>query len=79
MTFATRIKSMRTERGLSQQQVADGTGIHRTLLTYYERGKNEPSAHTLCGLADFFGCSTDYLLGRSEELNVQPKIHKPTE
>nr|WP_319488491.1 helix-turn-helix transcriptional regulator [uncultured Caproiciproducens sp.] len=66
MTFAKRLKSIRTERGLTQQKVADGVGIHRSLLTYYERGENEPSAHTLCSMADYFGVTTDYLLGRTD-------------
>lgn len=68
MTFAERLKAMRTERGLTQQQVADGAGISRSLLTYYEVKNKEPGAHVLCCLADYFGVTTDYLLGRSDAL-----------
>ena len=43
-----------------------------------EIGKNEPTANTLIRYADFFECSTDYLLGREDDLgNVTIKIEKP--
>lgn len=66
MTFAERLKSLRAERHLTQQQVADGVGVNRSLLTYYEVKNKEPGAHVLCGMADYFGVTTDYLLGRSD-------------
>ncbi|MBW7573901.1 helix-turn-helix domain-containing protein [Caproiciproducens faecalis] len=66
MIFPERLKSLRTERHLTQQQVADEVGINRSLLTYYEVKGREPGAHVLCCLADYFHVTTDYLLGRSD-------------
>ena len=45
-----------------------------------EIGKNEPTANTLLKYADFFQCSTDYLLGREDDLgNITIKTEKPAE
>ena len=65
-SFPKRLKALRSEHHLTQQQVADGAGVTRSLLTYYEVKNREPGAYVLCCLADYFGVTTDYLLGRSD-------------
>jgi transcriptional regulator with XRE-family HTH domain len=58
------IKSLRIERGLNQQTVADYLGITQQAYANYERGSRQPDPDTLMRLADFFGVSVDELLGR---------------
>ena len=62
-----RIKELRKELNLSQQEVATGAGISRSVLSEYESGNVDPSATALSKLADFFRTSTDYLMGREDD------------
>lgn len=61
--FAERLKELRTERGLSQAQLAKETGISCTALCYWETEQRIPNALAIITLAKFFNVSTDYLLG----------------
>ena len=58
-----RIKSLRTQKGITQAKLALELGIAKTTLAAYEQGKNEPSNETLIKIANYFDVSTDYLLG----------------
>lgn len=62
----SRLRKLRMERGLTQAEAADLTGIDRVSYTRFERGIRVPPADKLVILADFFGVTTDYLLGRSD-------------
>ncbi|MBR5273272.1 MAG: helix-turn-helix transcriptional regulator [Clostridia bacterium] len=66
MTFAERIKLMRTRMGLTQAQVADAIGAERTTYTYYEKGRNEPSMDRLVLLAKIFGTDVGTLVGEND-------------
>lgn len=61
-----RLIGLRKEKKMTQREVADKLGIARTTYSGYENGSREPDNDTLQKLADFFGCTLDYLLGRSE-------------
>ena len=65
--FAQRLKELRLEKGMTQQQVASLLNIKQQSYTRYEYGTGEPSLQTLIKLADIFAVSTDYLLGISDE------------
>lgn len=67
-----RLKKLRKEKGLSQYEVARRLDLSRGQLANYEQGTREPDYETLAKLADFYECSTDYLLGR-EELSQDEK------
>lgn len=58
------LKDLRKKRGLSAQQVADGAGMALGVYKKYESGERGVGTPALCKLADYFGVSTDYLLGR---------------
>lgn len=60
------IKELRTEKGLSQQALGKAVGVSQKAIDYWERGVNEPKASYIILLADYFGVTTDYLLGRTE-------------
>ena len=60
-----RIKDLREDRDMRQSDLARETGIDQRTISNYETGKTAPDAYALVKLADFFGVSIDYLLGRT--------------
>ena len=62
--FASRIKALREERGISRKQLADAMFVSVRLVSYWENGKRECDFETLIKLANFFDESIDYILGR---------------
>ena len=69
-----RLKQLRTEKGLYQKDIATYLGVDRTTYVKYENGSSEPSNEILSKLADYFGVTTDYLLGREEKSPVSPAV-----
>lgn len=63
----TRIRELRKERCETQVQVAEALGIAESHYQVYERGASLPNLENAWKLADHFGVSIDYLVGRSEE------------
>lgn len=57
------LKTLRQNQSVSQYQVALALGIPATTYATYEQNKATPSEGTLIKIADYFGCSIDYLLG----------------
>ena len=62
--FAQRLKMLRTERHLTQADMAKLFMITTRSYQYYEAGEREPTIEMLCKFADFFDVSLDYLCGR---------------
>ncbi len=67
MKLAERLKELRKERNLRQEQVAVALDISMSAYCNYEQGKREPTASVLWRMADYYGVSVDYLLGRRDE------------
>ena len=65
--FCERVKELRTERRIYQREVAEHLGLTTRAYQNYEGGESEPSQERLVALADYFGVTTDYLLGRSDK------------
>ena len=63
MKFKERIKELRTQKNMSQMDLALATGISQSAIAKWELGKTEPTATAIITLAEFFDESTDYLLG----------------
>ncbi|MCM1579383.1 MAG: helix-turn-helix domain-containing protein [Ruminococcus sp.] len=59
-----RLKILRKDRGLSQKDIADHLGVTQQAYQKYEQGTSEMTGSTINKIADFYGVSTDYLLGR---------------
>ena len=57
---------MRTERKLSQQKLADVSGISKQTIYCYECGKRSPTLKSLVCIRDVFDCSWEELLGGLE-------------
>lgn len=64
--FADRILELRKEKGISQAALAKSLDVSYAVVCYWETDRSEPTAPNLCKIADYFGVSVDYLLGRSE-------------
>lgn len=58
------MKLLRESKKLTKKQVADAIGITERAYITYEYGQRDVSTDTLQKLADFYGVTTDYLLGR---------------
>ncbi len=67
MKLAERMRELRKEKNLRQEQLAVVLDIGMSTYCRYEQGKREPTASLIVQLADYYGVSTDYLLGRSDE------------
>ena len=65
-SFHETLAGLRSERGVSQRQVAADLGISQALLSHYENGAREPGLAFVCRVCEYYGVSADYLLGRSE-------------
>lgn len=62
------LKSLRLESNLTQKELAEKLGIGQSTIVGYERGDRETIATNLIKYANFFNVSTDYLLGRTDDL-----------
>ena len=67
MTYQRRLRDLREDHDKTQQQIADILGTSQSMYARYERGANELPLRHLLVLADYYGVSVDYLLGRSDE------------
>lgn len=56
---------LREEKGIGQRQLADYLGVTAGTISNYEHGVHSPDPATLCRLADYFGVTADYLMGRA--------------
>ncbi|MCD8040595.1 MAG: helix-turn-helix domain-containing protein [Clostridia bacterium] len=63
MNIGQIIKELRTEKELSQAQLAKEIGVSQKAIDFWERGINEPKASYIVALADYFGVTCGYLLG----------------
>lgn len=61
-----KIKELRTEKKMKQDDLAALLKCSRTAISNYEVGLRDIDSETICRLCDIFGCTADYLLGRSE-------------
>ena len=68
-----RIKDLRDDHDMTQQQVADAIGITQRKYSYVETGTQPLTDELLCALADLYGVSVDYLMGRTDEAKPYPK------
>ena len=72
-----RLKQLRKEKGLTQQEVADEIGVTKRTYIYWENGESQIKTNKASQLADYFGVSVGYLLGyepESEQVSNYQKI-----
>ena len=61
--FGRRLRELRASKGLSQNKLAEILNVSASTVALYENNFRMPSYDALIKIADFFGVSTDYLLG----------------
>lgn len=61
--FASILKQLRLQKGLTQPQLAERLGISRSAISMYERGEREPDTATMETIAALFGVDMNYLYG----------------
>lgn len=65
------IASERIRLGMSQSELAGKLGVNRVTVARWEIGAAKPEINSVVTLANIFNCSTDYILGLSEERNLR--------
>lgn len=66
--YVKRIRDLREDNDMTQQEVANVLGTSQTMYARYERGANELPIHHLLTLCRLYGVSSDYILGLSDEV-----------
>jgi transcriptional regulator with XRE-family HTH domain len=65
--YYPRLRDLREDHDLVQKQVAAHLGIDQRVYSNYETGKREIPVRFVCELAELYGTSTDYILGRTDD------------
>ena len=65
--FAERLKALRKADRRTSKEMSEYLGISQRAYLYYESAVHYPDVPGLIKLADYFGVTTDYLLGRSDQ------------
>lgn len=66
--------AMLSQKGITQSKLAEDTSISTGNISDWKKGRSMPSATKLDELATYFGCSVDYLLGRTSEQTSEHNI-----
>lgn len=64
--FVERFKTLLEKNVVTAYKVAKDTNISQGLMREYQKGIKTPSSQNIIKIADYFGCSVDYLLGRTD-------------
>ncbi len=72
MAFYKRIRDLREDNDKTQTEIADYLGMKQPQYYRYENGSRDIPSDILIKLADFYGVSVDYILGRTDN----PKLYK---
>lgn len=75
--FSERLKTLRTNKGWSQQRLAEALELSKSSVNMYERGEREPSFETLETIADIFNVDMNYLYGKSDVKNSAILVPSP--
>lgn len=71
--FPENLRRLLAERGIKQAKLSDHLGVSKATVSRYFLGQREPNLDNLVRIADFFGVTTDYLLGRTQIVKVKKK------
>ncbi|MDR2569920.1 MAG: helix-turn-helix transcriptional regulator [Oscillospiraceae bacterium] len=66
-SFAVNLGKLRREKSLSQRRAAIELGISQALLSHYETDAREPKLDFVVKVSDYYGVTTDFILGRTNE------------
>ena len=68
MELGKNICELRREKGVTQEELAAELGVTAAAVSKWEKGSTLPDVLMVCAIADWFGVTTDQLLGRKKEL-----------
>ena len=71
--YENRLRDLREDKDLKQKDLAELLKVHQTTYSDYELGRLNIPVAVLYALADFYGVSVDYLLGRTNTKTPYPK------
>ena len=71
--FRERLRELRKNIPLTQQQLADILGTNNSSICDWECGRTQPDLETLCKMACYFEVSADYLIGLEDETGEKVK------
>lgn len=71
--LGNRIKQLRIEKGLTQEQLGNILNIGKSTVSQYETGINTPDINMAGKIADYFNVSVDWLLGRTDQRELPEK------
>lgn len=69
MHYYPRLRDLREDMDLTQDELVKRLGMHKTTYTNYEQGKREPPFELIIKLAKFYNVSTDYIAGLTDVPN----------
>ena len=79
MEFYEKLKNLRKQRGLTQEELAEVLYVSRTAVSKWESGRGVPNIESLKAIAKYFSVSLDVLLSGEEILAIAEKDHKEKE
>jgi len=68
--FGKRLRELRNEKNLTQDEFGSALHLTQSIIAHYEANRKQPSNQTITQMADFFAVSVDYLLGRTNNRNL---------
>lgn len=66
-----RIMELRQAKGMTQEELGHVLNVGKGAVSRYEQGKRQLTPEAIHAICDYFGCTADYLLGRSESLRSE--------
>ncbi|WP_193065434.1 helix-turn-helix domain-containing protein [Oceanobacillus oncorhynchi] len=75
-TFSHRLKKAREKAGLKQIEASKLLCISNSTLSCYERAYRDPDSNTLHRIAEIYGVSTDWLLGKSPHSSIDALMYR---
>lgn len=70
-TIADRLRDLRAQKGVNQDIAAEACDMSRVALARYETGQRVPRAEYVSRLADYYGVTVDFLIGRDEPAPIE--------
>ena len=72
--LSEQLRKLRKQKNLTQKQLADYLHVTDSAVAMWEHGRREPDIEILTKLADFYGVTVDYLLGREVTTSTQQAL-----
>ena len=70
--FSDRLAQLRKSKGVTQKALAEKLGVNTRTVQFYESGDKRPEIEGIVKIAEIFNVSVDYLVGKTEAMNIRP-------